>query len=58
MELDVSLPWLALNLTPGLACRLCARLLREIGSPDRIFHASLTELEGCRLPARVGASSL
>jgi DNA processing protein len=53
MELDVSLPWLALALTPGLACRLCARLLRKIGSPDRIFHASLTELEGCSLPARV-----
>ncbi len=53
MELDVSLPWLALALTPGLACRLCARLLRKIGSPDRIFHASLTVLESCSLPARV-----
>lgn len=53
MELDVSLHWLALALTPGLACRLCARLLRKIGSPDRIFHASLTELESCSLPARV-----
>src|ERR1700686_2982711 len=53
MELDASLSWLALGLTPGLACRLCARLLRKIGSPDRIFHASLTELESCSLPARV-----
>ena len=53
MELDASLSWLALALTPGLACRLCARLLRKIGSPDRIFHASLTELEGCSLPALV-----
>jgi DNA processing protein len=53
MELDVSLHWLALALTPGLARRLCARLLRKIGSPDRIFHASLTELESCSLPARV-----
>src|SRR6202051_1564856 len=44
MELDASLSWLALALTPGLACRLCARLLRKMGSPDRIFHASLTEL--------------
>ena len=51
MELDASLSWLALAL--GLACRLCARLLRKIGSPDRIFHASLTELESCSLPARV-----
>jgi predicted Rossmann fold nucleotide-binding protein DprA/Smf involved in DNA uptake len=53
MELDVSLYWLALALTPGLACRLCARLLRKIGSPEGIFHASLTELESCSLPARV-----
>src|ERR1700686_2759889 len=53
MELDASLSWLALALTPGLACRLCARLLRKIGPPDRIFHASLTELEGYSLPARV-----
>ena len=53
MELDASLFWLALALTPGLAGRLCARLLRKIGSPDRIFHASLTELESCSLPARV-----
>jgi DNA processing protein len=53
MELDASLLWLALALTPGLACRLSARLLRKFGSPDRIFHASLTELEACSLPALV-----
>jgi DNA processing protein len=53
MELDASLSWLALALTPGLACRLSARLLRKFGSPDRIFHASLTELEACSLPALV-----
>ncbi len=53
MELDASLSWLALALTPGLACRLSARLLRKFGSPDRIFHASLTELESCSLPALV-----
>ena len=34
-------------------CRLWARLLRKIGSPERIFHASLTEPESCSLPARV-----
>jgi DNA processing protein len=53
MDLDASLPWLALTLTPGLACRLAARLLRKFGSPERIFHASLTELESCSLPALV-----
>jgi DNA processing protein len=53
MELDASLSWLALALTPGLASRLSARLLHKFGSPDRIFHASLTELESCSLPAMV-----
>jgi DNA processing protein len=53
MELDVSLPWLALALTPGLASRLSARLLRKFGSPERIFAAPLTELEHCSIPARV-----
>src|ERR1700676_4254510 len=52
MELDASLSWVALALTPGLACRLCARLFRKIGSPELIFPASLTELESCSLPAR------
>ncbi|HEY1468379.1 MAG TPA: DNA-processing protein DprA [Candidatus Acidoferrum sp.] len=53
MELQASLPWLALTMTPGIASRLSARLLREFGSPDGVFHASLTRLEGCNLPAPV-----
>ena len=53
MELDASLSWLALALTPGLACRLSARLLRKFGSPERVFDAPLTELESCSLPALV-----
>src|SRR5579863_1651163 len=53
MELDSSLSWLALALTPGLASRLSARLLKRFGSPDAVFRAPLTELEGCRLPAPV-----
>jgi DNA processing protein len=53
MELDSSLPWLALALTPGLASRLSARLLKRFGSPDAVFRAPLTDLEGCRLPAPV-----
>jgi DNA processing protein len=51
MELDASLSWLALALTPGLASRLSARVLRKFGSPDGVFRASLTELESCKLPA-------
>ena len=51
MDLDAALPWLALRLTPGLGARLTAKLLRQFGSPEEVFRASLTELEACRLPA-------
>ena len=53
MELDASLSWLALALTPGLASRLSARLLREFGSPEEVFRAPLIRLEACKLPAPV-----
>jgi DNA processing protein len=43
---------LALALTPGLGARMAGKLRREMGSPEAIFNASLTELEG-RLPAAV-----
>jgi DNA processing protein len=52
MELDASLSWLALALTPGLASRLSARVLRKFGSPDGVFRASLSQLESCNLPAQ------
>lgn len=51
MELDASLSWLALTLTPGIAARLSARLLREYGSPEGVFRASLTGIESCNVPA-------
>jgi DNA processing protein len=53
MELERSFHWLALAVTPGLASRLTAKLLRAIGSPEAIFRASLTELEACHLPPAV-----
>ncbi len=53
MELDSSLSWLALALTPGLASRLSARLLREFGSPEEVFRAPLPRLEACNLPGPV-----
>ncbi len=56
MELDASLSWLALALTPGLASRLSARVLRKFGSPDGVFRASLAQLESCHLPAHVAQS--
>jgi DNA processing protein len=51
VDLEHSLPWLALRLTPGLGARLSGKLLRQFGSPEEIFRASLTELEACHLPA-------
>jgi DNA processing protein len=56
MELDSSLSWLALSLTPGLASRLSARLLKRFGSPDAVFRAPLRELESCSVPAQVAQS--
>jgi DNA processing protein len=53
MELEASLSWRALTMTPGIAARLSARLLREFGSPKGVFRASLRELEACNLPAPV-----
>src|SRR5271163_4110060 len=53
MELEASLPWLALTMTPGIAARLSARLLREFGSPEGVFRASLRQLESCNLTAPV-----
>jgi predicted Rossmann fold nucleotide-binding protein DprA/Smf involved in DNA uptake len=50
MELDAPLSWLALALTPGLASRLSARLLKQFGSPDEAFWAPLARLEACNLP--------
>jgi DNA processing protein len=53
MQVDASLPWLALGLTPGLASRLSARVLRRFDSPDGVFRAALSDLEACHLPAQV-----
>ena len=51
MELEASLDWLSLSMTPGVGSRLAGKLLRQFGSPQEIFRASLTELEACRLPS-------
>src|ERR1700722_4799682 len=53
MHADDYVGWLALALTPGLGPRLSGKRLREFGSPDGIFNASLTALEAQRLPVAV-----
>ncbi|HXZ18402.1 MAG TPA: DNA-processing protein DprA [Candidatus Acidoferrales bacterium] len=51
MPSDTYLAWLALGLTPGLGARLAGKLLREFGSPEGVFAASLTALEACHISA-------
>jgi DNA processing protein len=58
MQLDSSLSWLALALTPGLASRLSARVLRRFASPEEVFRAPLADLESCNLPAQVAQAIL
>ena len=42
-----------MTLTPGLASRLSARLLKRFESPEGIFRVSLSQLESCNLPAEL-----
>jgi len=45
------LAWLALVLTPGMGAMRTQKAMRRLGEPERLFEASLTELEGLGLPA-------
>ena len=46
---QAELYWLALHLVSGLGARNALKLIRTFGSPERVFHASLTELRSCGL---------
>lgn len=48
---DSQLGWLALGLVPGLGARQAGKLLAAFGTPEAVFAAPLTELEGQGLPA-------
>jgi DNA processing protein len=50
------LQWLALSLTPGVGPGRGRKLVEQAGSIERLFAASLTELEGCGLPAAAAQS--
>jgi DNA processing protein len=45
------LAWMALTLTPAMGPRRVARAIERIGAAERIFTASLTELESLGMPA-------
>jgi len=49
--------WLALTLTPGLGPTRIRKLIEYFGSPEKVLHASLTELEATGMQA-VSAQSL
>ncbi len=49
--------WLALALTPGLGPTRVRKLVEHFGSAERVFQASLTELEATGMPV-VSAQSL
>ena len=49
--------WLALALTPGLGASRIKKLIEQYGTAERVFHASLTELEATGMRA-VSAQSI
>ncbi len=51
------LEWLSLTLTPGLGPTKSRKLVAHFGTPEAVFRASLTELEGAGIQA-VSAQSI
>ncbi|MGC1372084.1 MAG: DNA-processing protein DprA [Candidatus Sulfotelmatobacter sp.] len=51
------LEWLAISLTPGLGPTKARKLVEHFGTPEMVFRASLTELEGTGIQA-VSAQSI
>jgi DNA processing protein len=45
------LAWMALTLTPAMGPRRVARAVERLGHAERVFEASLTELEALGMPA-------
>ena len=43
--------WMALTRVEGIGLRYAHRLIERFGSPEAVYHASLTELEACGLRA-------
>jgi len=48
---DARLAWLALVLTPTMGPTRCARAVQRLGAAERLWDASLTDLEGLGLTA-------
>src|SRR5579872_360220 len=50
------LQWLALSLTPGMGPTRGRKLVDHFGSIEAVFHASLTTLEGAKIPSQSAQS--
>jgi DNA processing protein len=48
---EARLAWLALILAPQMGPTRCMRAMQRLGAAERLFTASLTELEGLGMPA-------
>ena len=53
---EQELHWLALKMTPGLGTRSAAQLVQKLRTPEAIFRASVTELEGYGLARSIAQS--
>jgi DNA processing protein len=52
-RLDVAgMAWMALTLTPGMGPTRIWKAVDRLGAAERVFEASLTELEGLGMPAK------
>jgi DNA processing protein len=53
---EQELHWLALKMTPGLGTRNAGQLIRKLRTPEAIFRASASELEGHGLSRSIAQS--
>ena len=53
---EQELHWLALKMTPGLGTRSAAQLVQKLRTPEAIFRASVSELEGHGLARSIAQS--
>lgn len=56
MTAEEELHWLALRLVPGLGTRRAVQLLERLKTPQAIFRASPSELEGAGVPGALARS--
>src|SRR5579883_1152306 len=53
---NTKLLWLALSLTPGMGPTRGRKLVDHLGGIEAVFHASLTTLEGAKIPSQSAQS--